>query len=69
MPKIGAEVGSPEGKGTVVSVNMLKMIVRVKIEKDGSLAYKDFPLEDIQFKASQTTEKDDIDDDKDIIEE
>ena len=26
------------------------MTVRVKIEKDGSLVYKDFPLENIRFK-------------------
>lgn len=42
MPKMGAEVGTPEGKGTVVGENMLKQTVRVKIERDGSLLYKDF---------------------------
>ena len=50
MPKVGAEVSTPDGRGTVVSENMLKMTVRVKIEKDGSLVYKDFPLENIRFK-------------------
>ena len=50
MPKVGAEVGTPEGNGIVVSNNMLKYIVRVKIEKDGSLAYKDFPLAEIGAK-------------------
>lgn len=50
MPKIGGTVGTPEGKGTVVSTNMLSMQVRVKIEKDGSLFYRDFPLDDISFK-------------------
>ena len=50
MPKVGSEVSTPEGRGTVVSENMLKMTVRVKIEKDGSLVYKDFPLENIRFK-------------------
>ncbi len=57
MPKIGAEVSTPEGKGNVVSNNMLKMVVRVKIEKDGSLVYKDFPLEKIRFKAGKKEEK------------
>ena len=50
MPKMGAEVGTPEGKGTVVGENMLKQTVRVKIEKDGSLVYKDFPLKDVRKK-------------------
>lgn len=50
MPKIGGTVGTPEGKGTVVSANMLKMEVRVKIEKDGALVYRDFPVTAISFK-------------------
>ncbi|MCH5142841.1 MAG: stage 0 sporulation family protein [Clostridiales bacterium] len=52
VPKIGSEVTSPEGKGTVVNVNMLKMLVRVRIEdaaKD-SIVYKDFPLTELKFK-------------------
>ncbi len=53
MPKIGAEVTTPEGKGTVVSENMLKLIVRVKIERGGGLVYKDFPLEQIHFKSTK----------------
>lgn len=50
MPRIGADVGTPDGKGVVVSVNMLKMTVKVKSEqKDGSLTYKDYPLADVRF--------------------
>ena len=49
MPKIGAEISSPEGRGTVVSVNMLKMEVKLKIEtKEGGLVYKDFPVSSLQ---------------------
>ena len=44
MPKLGSTVGTPEGKGTVISQNMLKMEVRVKIEKGDGLCYRDFPL-------------------------
>ena len=58
MPKTGSEVSTPEGKGTVVSNNMLKNIVRVKIEKDGSLVYKDFPLDKIRFKNNKKEGKD-----------
>ncbi len=50
MPKLGGEVGTPEGKGTVVSNNMLTYTVRVKIEKDGVPVFKDFPLAEIRFR-------------------
>lgn len=51
MPKIGSEADTPDGKGNVVSVNMLKMTVTVKIDDNhGGLFYKDFPLKDIRFK-------------------
>ena len=60
MPKIGAKVSTPEGKGVVVSTNMLKMNVKVKIEKDGALLYRDFPLDSIVFKkGNEPEEKDD----------
>lgn len=39
---------------------MLKQTVRVKIEnKDGSLVYKDFPLDKIVFKGGKKEEPDD----------
>lgn len=57
MPKTGSEVSTPEGKGVVVSVNMLKLFVRVKIEKDGSLVYKDFPLDSVRFKNGKKEER------------
>lgn len=59
MPKLGATVMTPEGKGTVVSGNMLKMNVRVKIEKDGAVFYRDFPVADIKFKRGPETEEED----------
>lgn len=62
MPKIGGSVQTPEGHGVVVSTNMLKMTVRVKIEKDGSLFYRDFPVDELNFKHSP--EKPEKDDDK-----
>lgn len=65
MPKIGSEVLTPEGKGTVVNVNMLKMMVRVKIEdkKKDIVAYHDFPANELKFKRSKP-EKDDPSDDE-----
>lgn len=59
MPKIGATVSSPEGKGVVVSVNMLKMEVRVRIEKEGAGVYRDFPLDQISFKKGNASEEPD----------
>ena len=59
MPKIGSDVVSPDGKGTVISVNMLTYNVKVKIEsKDGSIVYKDFKLEQLKsIKANTDDEK------------
>ena len=59
MPKIGSEVVSPDGAGTVISVNMLTYNVKVKIEsKDGSLSYKDYKLEQLKsIKANTDDEK------------
>ena len=60
MPKTGSEVGTPEGKGTVVTVNMLKMTVKVKIDDhNGGLIFKDFPAEDIRFRKGQQQEEED----------
>ena len=63
MPKMGGSVGTPEGKGTVVGQNMLKMQVRVKIEKDGALLYRDFPIEEITMKKGN--EKEQLEEDED----
>jgi cell fate regulator YaaT (PSP1 superfamily) len=60
MPKIGSEVETPEGKATVISNNMLKLIVKVKIESgDGSLIFKDFNLSEIKVKKANKIEDED----------
>lgn len=70
VPKVGAEVGTPDGKGTVVSVNMLKMLVKVKIDdKNGGLIFKDFPAGEIKFKKGNQQEKQEKEDESDIISE
>ena len=50
MPKVGGEVTTPEGDGTVVNVNMLKMEVKVRIDKGDATVYKDFPVDELKFK-------------------
>ena len=53
MPKINSDVGTPEGRGKVASVNMLKMTVKVKIDDgNGGLLYRDFPVDQLKFKRS-----------------
>ena len=70
MPKIGAEVQSPEGKAIVAGINMLKMEVKVKIDdRNGGWIWKDYPVEDIRFKRNTQPEKEeDKDDDSDVLE-
>lgn len=50
MPKVGAEVTTPEGKGVDIGNDMLKRIVKVKITKGDDTVIKDFPLNEIKFK-------------------
>lgn len=68
MPKVGSEVGTPEGKAIVAGINMLKMEVKVKIDdKSGGWIWKDYPVCDIRFKKPTQPEKADKDDDSDIL--
>ncbi len=49
VPKLGGEVDTPNGKGTVVNVNMLKMQCKVKIEQNDAVSYHDFGVDEIKF--------------------
>lgn len=61
MPKIGSTISSPDGEGVVVSTDMLKLMVKLKISKgDGSDVYKDFALSDVQFKKRSGNREDDV---------
>lgn len=53
MPRIGKEVITPDGNGTVVDLNILKETVRVRIPKGDSTEQKDYPLSDIQRTGTQ----------------
>ncbi len=60
MPKIGSEVTTPDGKATVISNNMLKMLVKTKsVLKDGTMTYKEYKLEEIKFNKPIKEEVDD----------
>lgn len=63
VPKIGTEVSSPDGKGIVVNVDMLKMTVRVKIEDKTKdlITYRDFPVDDLKFRRQKQSGEEDVD--------
>lgn len=68
MPKVGSEVGTPEGKAIVAGINMLKMEVKVKIDdKNGGWIWKDYPVKDIRFKKANQPDKEEKDDDSDVL--
>ena len=60
MPKIGSTVEGPDGKGVVIGNNMLKFLVKLRMDNpDGTLVYKEYPLDDIKFNRSK--QNDDVD--------
>ncbi|MBQ7323672.1 MAG: stage 0 sporulation family protein [Clostridia bacterium] len=68
VPKVGGEVGTLEGKAIVVSVNMLKMNVKVKIDdRNGGWIYKDYPVDALQFKRKAVIEQAEEGDDSDEL--
>lgn len=48
MPRVGKEVITPDGNGTVIDLNILKETVRVRLPKGDSFEQKDYPLADVQ---------------------
>jgi cell fate regulator YaaT (PSP1 superfamily) len=63
VPKVGSEVGTPDGKSIVVSVNMLKMEVKTKKDDgNGGWIWKDYKVDEIKFKKPAQTEE--IEEDK-----
>ena len=65
MPKVGSEVGTPEGKAIVVGVNMLKMEVKIKMDdRNGGWIYKDYPVDQLRFKRNNQPEKEESEDDE-----
>ena len=62
MPKIGSEVGTPEGKANVVNLDMLRMNVTVKKEDgNGGFTYKTYPVAELRFKRNNQPEKEEDD--------
>jgi len=49
MPKVGKEVSTPEGFGTVVDINVLKETLTVRIFKGDTTEFKTFALEEVKW--------------------
>ncbi len=47
MPRIGKEVVTPEGNGTVFALNIVKETVSVRFDKGDDSEIKDFPMEQV----------------------
>ena len=72
LPKVGSEVGTPDGKAVVASLNMLKMQVRVKIDdKNGGWIFKDYPASELRYKKQEikAPEKDEDETEEEAFEE
>ncbi len=48
MPRVGREVMTPDGVGTVQEINILRETVRVRVTKNDSSETNDYPLSDVQ---------------------
>ncbi len=58
MPRAGSEVRTPDGKGTVLSNNALKQLVRVKIPMpDGTFDARTYDLKDVKLLKKKRPEK------------
>ncbi len=65
MPKLGSAVATPEGEGIVITNDMLKYMVKVRIVKpDGGEVYKDFPVSELKFKKAMSGKNADKDEDE-----
>ena len=49
LPNVGAIVNTPDGKGTVEDVQVLKEIITVKIEKDDESLKRQYPYSEIKI--------------------
>ena len=58
MPRVGFKVTTPDGVGSVASVDMLKETVTVSFKKDeDTTENKTYPLVDIKFNSKETKDK------------
>ncbi len=54
LPHIGKDVITPDGRGQVIDINVLKETVKVRIAKGNDSEYKEYPASDVQRVALPT---------------
>ena len=52
MPKLGKEVLTPDGKGTVTELNILRETVRVRIPKGDETEVREYPMDQVRRPSS-----------------
>ena len=58
MPNIGDKVTTPDGlKGVVSSINILRQLVKVTVEKDDEKELLEYPVSDLKFKIRRKKNK------------
>lgn len=60
VPKVGGEVITPDGKGQVVNVNMLKMEAKVKIEQKDAVSYRDYKVDELKFRRGGAPDREEL---------
>ena len=68
MPRVGRDVMTPDGIGTVQEVNILKETVRVRITNGDSSELKDYPAEAVKRLGGRRNEPEPADLDEEFIE-
>ena len=48
MPRLGKDVITPDGRGTVTDLNILRETVRVRIPKGDETEIREYPLTDVK---------------------
>lgn len=57
MPKVGAIVSTPDGQGTVMEINLLKELVKVKLDKDDGADLKIYEAKLLKVMKDVTVEE------------
>lgn len=61
VPKVGAIVNTPEGQGTVISINLLKEIVKVKLDNIEQTDLRIYNAEEVKVTKDVVLEENDAD--------
>ena len=68
MPRVGREVMTPDGVGTVQEINILRETVRVRIVNGDNAEIRDYPADSVKRLSGRKDEKESADLDEEFIE-